>query len=342
MTALAGGCIDVTFNGSGSDRVGWCFLVWAYLDFLMFCCRIFLDCLFGVLGCFVCGVVAAVEPRIVGYSMNPASEIVQEHSGKYISDIIVFSVEPNADGTINLSHVSEAGFVAARSLRDRYGVDVHLAVGGWGRSEHFGVVCRSLESRAVFIAGLLALCEKYGLSGIDFDWEFPEGEQEYLNFADLIVESKRVLEPRGVLVTTALAPWQRLRADACVALDRLHLMAYDFRDKHSTLEKSKEAVEGFLKLGVPASKIYLGVPFYGRDLTKPERSVTYESLVSGDKLTADMDEVAGVYFNGIETISAKTEYALELGLGGIMIWELSQDTRDELSLLGAIHNVLTR
>lgn len=45
-----------------------------------------------------------------------------------------------------------------------------------------------------------------------------------------------------------------------------------------------------------------------------------------------------VYYNGVDTIAEKTRYAQE-NLGGIMIWELTQDTADwEKSLLQAIGN----
>ncbi len=43
-----------------------------------------------------------------------------------------------------------------------------------------------------------------------------------------------------------------------------------------------------------------------------------------------------VYYNGVDTITEKTLYAKE-NLGGIMIWELTQDTSDPgRSLLRAI------
>ena len=44
----------------------------------------------------------------------------------------------------------------------------------------------------------------------------------------------------------------------------------------------------------------------------------------------------GLYFNNTETLRRKTRYALEEGLAGVMIWELSMDTRDETSLLKAV------
>ena len=46
----------------------------------------------------------------------------------------------------------------------------------------------------------------------------------------------------------------------------------------------------------------------------------------------------GVYYNGVDTIAKKTAYAKE-NLGGIMIWELTQDTSDKgKSLLQVIGN----
>lgn len=282
----------------------------------------------------------AEEPKIIGYAMNPASPIVQEHSAQYISDLICFSVEPNPDASINLTNMSKAGFAAARHLAATHGVRIHLAVGGWGRSEHFAAACRTPESRSIFINGLLQLCIENDLSGIDYDWEFPKSEHEYENFATLIIESKQAFAPHDLLVTTALAPWQKLQPEAYAALDRIHLMAYDFPKEHSTFQKAKTAVEGFLAQDIPPSKIYLGVPFYGRRLANPEQSAAYKTLLTQHSLTPHMDQIDGIYFNGINTISTKARYALQNNLGGIMIWELSQDSTDEKSLIRAIYAAL--
>ena len=47
-----------------------------------------------------------------------------------------------------------------------------------------------------------------------------------------------------------------------------------------------------------------------------------------------------VHYNGVDTIKKKTEYAKE-NLGGIMIWELTQDTGNaKKSLLQAIGECL--
>jgi len=49
-----------------------------------------------------------------------------------------------------------------------------------------------------------------------------------------------------------------------------------------------------------------------------------------------IDEVEGIFFNGIETIQRKVCLAIREKIAGVMIWELAQDTTDETSLLLAI------
>jgi GH18 family chitinase len=54
------------------------------------------------------------------------------------------------------------------------------------------------------------------------------------------------------------------------------------------------------------------------------------------------DEFDSVYYNGIATIKQKTEFAKREGLGGVMIWEISQDVNDERSLLKSINDTTRR
>ena len=54
---------------------------------------------------------------------------------------------------------------------------------------------------------------------------------------------------------------------------------------------------------------------------------------------AQLDQVGQAYYNGIPTIQAKTELAME-NVSGIMIWELGQDAFNEYSLLNVIDEVV--
>ena len=81
--------------------------------------------------------------------------------------------------------------------------------------------------------------------------------------------------------------------------------------------------------------------FNGRNIKKRNDSKTYSEIVTTYHPAAGVDEVDGIYFNGINTIQKKTRYAIENKLAGIMIWEIGQDTFDDTSLLGAVNRSVT-
>lgn len=51
-------------------------------------------------------------------------------------------------------------------------LNVLLSVGGWG-ARGFSGAAASKEARAVFIKSAQEIVDKYGLDGIDLDWEYP-------------------------------------------------------------------------------------------------------------------------------------------------------------------------
>jgi len=281
----------------------------------------------------------ALEPRIIGYSMNPAMPIVLDHASKHITDLVYFSVQVRANSTIDESGLTPEGLDAVQVLIEDRGVRVHLAVGGWGRSEHFAAACESAESRARLIKAIIKICKAHKLSGVDYDWEFPKSEDENALYAALIIESKAAFVDEGLEVSAAFSPWQKFDPEVYAAIDRVHLMAYDNKDKHSTLEDAEKAASGFLEKGVPPEKLFLGVPFYGRAMEDSERSITYRNVLAKHDLAPEIDEVDGYYYNGPVTIASKVQIAIDLKLGGIMIWELGQDVTGDQSLVKTIDRV---
>ena len=124
------------------------------------------------------------------------------------------------------------------------------------------------------------------------------------------------------------------------------------------------SVQAFLTAGVPSAKLLVGVPFYGYGWTQvPEiaegvfqegtpvrgdRPYSYiQSLVAGSKLYRDARSQTPWLFDGDAfwtfddpiSIEAKAAYALAHDLGGLMIWELSEDTAQG-ALLTAAHRSL--
>ncbi len=125
-------------------------------------------------------------------------------------------------------------------------------------------------------------------------------------------------------------------------------------------------VRGYEEAGVPRERIVVGVPFYGRGFTGvPARnnglyqpftgamSVPYHAVVS-DYLPTSRQfrhpeaDVPWLYDAGTgrmlsyddpASIAEKTDYVIAEDLGGIMVWELSEDDADR-SLLTAISSRL--
>ena len=48
-----------------------------------------------------------------------------------------------------------------------------------------------------------------------------------------------------------------------------------------------------------------------------------------------------IWYNGMSTIKAKSQYVAEQELGGVMIWSLDYDVSGERSLLAVIYGTLT-
>ena len=65
---------------------------------------------------------------------------------------------------------------------------------------------------------------------------------------------------------------------------------------------------------------------------------SYKGLLEDGASPYD-DYHKGSFYNGMLTIEAKTKLAMERGCAGVMVWEISHDTKDETSLFKTIQRV---
>ncbi|MGC9393466.1 MAG: glycosyl hydrolase family 18 protein [Anaerolineae bacterium] len=281
----------------------------------------------------------AREFAIVGYL--PDYRTLDPEWGHYVTDIVYFSAGLRSSGELDTGRLSAQTLMALREMSATYGTRVYVAIGGWARSENFAAVATAPDLRAQAVQAITAYCLENGLDGVDFDWEFPENAAERAGYVALLAEVRQAVAPHHMRVSVALAAWQDLGDDLYSAVDRIHVMAYDHEGRHSTFEQATGDIQAFIKRGAPPEKLLLGVPFYGRDVYDFSTALTYAEIVQRHHPAPDVDEAGDVYFNGITIIQRKTRYALEQQLGGVMIWELGQDTSDEMSLLRAIAQVTT-
>lgn len=265
---------------------------------------------------------------------------IENWYGENVSDIIYFSIKPAAEGSLDLSGIKDRDLSRLKNIKHSYGTNLIIAVSG--SSELFAPIAESEELRQTFISNLLKFCSAHNFSGIDFDWEFPKTESEIDDFSLLIEESVSLFSAAGKTVSAAVSRYRPLKQEIYDNLHIINLMAYDFYGRHSTYESAVEAAEYLqIKYNVLPEKINLGIPFYGRiysglDPQYWTKTMIYSDINDSFTIKTDQDEAGGYYYNGIDMVKKKTNYAIENKLRGVMIWELGQDTLDEFSLLKAI------
>jgi chitinase len=224
--------------------------------------------------------------------------------------------------------------------------------------------------------------------GIDLDWEYPSAcgltcgtPEESANFTALLAEFRSQLNAvrPGLLLTIAAgAGVDKVRVTDPAAysqyLDYINVMTYDFhgtwdsRTNHHSplfdspndprtgdqkLYNSNDAMEAFLSRGVPASKLNLGIGFYGRGWTGVPNvnnglyqtgsaaPGTYEAGNEDYKVLKDRPgtiftdasaratwKYDGNTFWSYDTpamITEKMNYVKAQNLGGAFFWEFSGD-----------------
>jgi chitinase len=277
-----------------------------------------------------------------------------------------------------------------------------ISIGGWTWSANFSQAAATPESRRALSASCVDFMTTYGFDGIDIDWEYPVSgglqsgsPQDRTNYTLLLREFRTQLDVAAVgnrhYLLTVAAPAgpqniANLQVDEVGAtVDWINLMTYDYHGGWDTTtghnapmargvgDRSprgfsvKETVNAYLKGGVPAAKLVLGIPFYGRGWQ--EVSATRAGLYQQGRTASigtwepepgmfDYTDIAVTYlpkmkrtwdpvaqvptlydpvrrlfitYDDPTSIAIKAEYVKAMGLGGAMIWELSGD-RDRVLL----------
>ncbi|HEY7090540.1 MAG TPA: glycoside hydrolase family 18 protein [Tepidisphaeraceae bacterium] len=233
-----------------------------------------------------------------------------------------------------------------------------------------------------FVNNIKAFCTAHALDGIDLDWEPAWGSATVVqinNYGNLI-DQLRAAAP-NLLLSAAVNPLKLVLSDGnpdqyiikpaqMSKLDWIAPMGYELNPAdHSPEGPWESAMAGWGNYlaanGVSKTRIVAGVPFYGKAGTGwgDAQAKTYGELIDGYRAANGVFPAANVdsvnltyiglfnsqpmtwYFNGPTTIQTKSQYVVNNGLGGVMIWELGQDhftggAYDTHSLLPVIKSVI--
>lgn len=269
-----------------------------------------------------------------------------------------------------------------------------ISIGGWSWSGNFSDAVLTANSRRKFAKTSVGIVADNNLDGVDIDWEYPgqrgdnnifrpADKQNYtLMFKEIREELDQLSKKTGKYyeLTTAVGGSysyiENTEMDkAAKYLDYVNLMTYDFYTSgdsaghHSNLyppedyEKDASAHKTFnifLEAGVPAEKLVMGLPFYGRSwimksadkhgINRPVDGrargggYTYikDSLVNKKGFTRHWDDNAKapylfneetyqlVVYDDEESVKLKCEYVINNNMGGMMFWQYASDANEYL------------
>ena len=279
---------------------------------------------------------------VVGNYPSYATDELTIGSIRYdmLSHIMYFSLSPLANGDLDVADVNVEDLQELVTHAEANGVKTFISVGGWGRSRHFSAMAANPGTRTNFAANLAQYCLDHHLDGADLDWEPIWSGTDKTNYSLLVEKLHDEFEPLGLTLTVSVSAYgDEITRRAIGFVDWLNVMAYDDTPlHHSTFDFALSSLAHWENYGAPREKLMLGVPFYGKKANGT--GYAYKYIIDTYHPGPEVDFVGGIGFNGIDTIKRKAEYVINNGFRGIMIWEISQDTTDDSSLLTAIKDTI--
>jgi len=333
--------------------------------------------------------------RVVGYVSSQTD--ISRIDPTRVTHLNYASAKLNEEGelyfhsTESVQHLAQLNALKNRNPR----LKILLSVGGWG-AEHFSDAARTTSSRRRFARSAAERVENYALDGIDLDWEYPGQpgagnkyrEEDRQNFT-LLLETVRTRldalgEQRGKAYLLTIATAANEQYFEHTEMDRVHpyvdfvnVMTYDMYTSGSgttghhaglygsvfgdgAVQYGEAAVALHLAAGIPAEKIVLGVPFYGRGWTgveagdrglfKPykrftraysynllkERYIDQRGFIRYWDASAhapylwNADSTTFISYEDPVSLRYKVDFIKQYGLGGVMFWEYSLDQESAL------------
>lgn len=298
-------------------------------------------------------------------------------------------ISPNADGSLRGDAADDPSELDEMvKLAHTAGTKVILSLGGAGLCENFATVAGDDALRTKFVTNLVEYAQAHNLDGLDMDWEYsevPVPEADTIAYNKLLRDLRAAL-PKEKSLSAALpcSPYYGKYFTVSVlveTLDWLGFMTYDItgdwddkarfdsplypntRNDYTTWSW-KETAEHWEKLGVPASKMVFGVPFFGFQFEGTNAPGTgfngkatyldYKEIMRIDGQTFAFDSVSmepyaftANTFTTLETpqsVAFKANWILENNYAGAMIWDISQDVMDDYKqpLLDTLSTILLR
>ncbi len=226
------------------------------------------------------------------------------------------------------------------------GLKVLVSVGGWG-SGRFSEMAADAKKRKAFAKSCKKLVKDFNLDGIDIDWEYPTSDAAGIsaspadtdNFSLLMHDLRKALGKGKLLSIATVASGEYIDFPAIIDdLDFVNTMTYDmgnppylhnalFPSENTDWMSADQGVKAHMAKGVPANKLVMGVPFYGRGHREAMRDAKGEHRWDNKAKVpyVAIDDTLALGYENIRSMRYKCRYILENDFRGAMYWEYSSD-----------------
>lgn len=221
-------------------------------------------------------------------------------------------------------------------------------------------ILKNTAQRDQLIANLVADCKKYGVDGINVDFEgvAPKTAHHYIQFIrELSVvchDNDLIISVDNYVPTAYTAFYNRKEQGRYV--DYVIIMGYDEHPANSDVAGSVASL-GFVEQGiadtldsVEESKVINGIPFYARGWATKDGDVSVKTLAMGSQkqfikergIEVQWDETYGQYYGqntidgtsyeiwmeDAQSLKEKLSVMKEYGIAGVASWKLGLETDD--------------
>lgn len=313
----------------------------------------------------------SVQPKVVGYLSMWAMPYTPHW--KNLTHLCLAFGGIEATGMVDVKIIRENRSIIEEAHKN--GVKVLLSIGGAG-AKSFSPVILDKEKRDVLVKNLKKVVDELRLDGVDVDYEEWDGGKGGVGNSDLerrealenfYRELRSILGSEKLITAAVTASWDNggfgtyncFNNTMHLYLDFVSLMIYDntgpwsgtFTGPHSDWKFFMNAINHWLNnRKLPKEKLVAGIPFYGYQFSSKHyaddaRAIPYKKILEmyPEQNPHLKDSVGLLYYDGVPMVKRKAEYVKEQGLGGIMVWEITQDTEVlDKSLLNQINKELRK
>ncbi|KAJ5552097.1 glycoside hydrolase family 18 protein [Penicillium frequentans] len=306
------------------------------------------------------------------------------------------SIDPDTFEVVPADQSDETLYPQLEALQIRdFDQELWISIGGWDFSDSdqatastfSDLVGADTATQNTFFKSLINFMSTYGFTGVDIDWEYPVASErngraeDYENYPTFLASLKEALSDYkyGLSITLPTSYWYLQHFDLAAiepSVDWFNLMTYDlhgtwdetdvwtgpYLDAHTNLTEIKTSLDLLWGVNITASKVNLGLAFYGRSFTLESSSCStpgcqylsggtagacsqtagvlfnaeIQAMITEQNLTSTLYEDAAVKtitwdtdqwvsFDDEETWKLKANYAKSVCLGGVMVWAIDED-----------------